>query len=506
LQILDCRFQIASLNLKSEIYNALRVGHTPSEKDRRARDMNRFDAASPFDARYYFADHVFFEKLSPYVSEGAQVRYLARVEAALAQTLADFKVCPRKAAIEITRAAGNIKPEEVYEEERRIQHNIRALVNCIGAQVSAKAKPYIHLFATSADIIDTARALCLVDLTRNVLAPDLIGLERQLIRLARAHAGTPQMGRTHGQHAVPLTFGFAITLYVSRLGQRIESIVRAAKNLRGKFAGAVGAYNALALWTKKPAQIEAALMRKLGLAAPEISTQVTQPEYIADYVYALTACWGVFANLADDFRHLQRSEIRELRDRKALDPNTPVVGSSTMPHKVNPKDFENIKSMWKAYAPRLLTVLMDQISEHQRDLTNSASMRFVMEHVAAFAYAIHRLSKILDSVEPDAARMREILEGGKDPITAEPLYVLLAMHGHPDAHEKARVLARDARLGKRPLAQLLREDASIASSLVKMLPEQLDILDDPARYLGAAEQRTRALCDEWETRIGSLNY
>jgi adenylosuccinate lyase len=231
---------------------------------------------------------------------------------------------------------------------------------------------------------------------------------------------------------------------------------------------------------------------------------VTQPEYVADYVYSLTACWGVFANLADDFRHLQRSEIRELRDRKAADPTTAIVGSSTMPHKVNPKDFENIKSMWKAYAPRLLTVLMDQISEHQRDLTNSASMRFVMEHVAAFAYAIHRLRQSVAAIEPDVQRMREVLDAGKDPIVAEPLYVLLALHGHPEAHEAARVLARDARLQKRPLSQLLREDAAIATYLAKMTPDQRAVLDDPAKYLGAAEERTRAICDAWESRLTSL--
>ncbi len=467
--------------------------------------MNPFDAASPFDARYYFADRVFFEKLNPYVSENAQVRYLARVEAALAQTLADVGVCPRDAADEITRAADSVTPTEVYEEEARIQHNIRALVNCIGKRVGPNAKPFVHLFATSADIMDTARALCLVDVTRSVIVPDLIALEKQLIGMARAHAATPEMGRTHGQHAVPITFGFAVALYVSRVGQRIESIVQSAKNLRGKFAGAVGAYNALSLLSKNPAEIEAALMKKLGLAAPEISTQVTQPEYVADYVYALTACWGVFANLADDFRHLQRSEIRELRDKKAADPKSQIVGSSTMPHKVNPKDFENVKSMWKAYVPRLMTVLMDQISEHQRDLTNSASMRFVMEHVAAFAYAIRRLSQTLDAVEPDAARMRELLDAGKDPITAEPLYVLLAMHGHPEAHEKARVLARDARIQKRALSQLLREDVGIASYLAKMTAEQLAVLDDPAKYLGAAEARTLAICGEWERKIQLLN-
>jgi adenylosuccinate lyase len=303
---------------------------------------------------------------------------------------------------------------------------------------------------------------------------------------------------------VPITFGFAVTLYVSRWGQRIEAIRTAAANLRGKFAGAVGAYNALSLVPGiRPEAIEAALMRNLGLAPPEISTQVTQPEYVADYVYALTSAWGVLANLADDFRHLQRSELRELRDRKASDPNTQVVGSSTMPHKVNPKDFENVKSLWKAYVPRLLTVLMDQVSEHQRDLTNSASMRFVTEHVAAFAYGVFRTRGAVESVEADAVRMKEILDGGKDPIAAEPLYILLALVGHPDAHEAARVLSRDARIAKKPLATVLRESKELEPYLAKLSPEQMAVLTDPANYLGASVARTNALCDEWERKLAA---
>jgi adenylosuccinate lyase len=466
--------------------------------------MTPFDAASPFDARYYFADAAFYEKLHPFVSEGAQVQYLARVEAALAQTLADIGACPRAAADEIAAACRNVTPEEVYEEERRIQHNIRALVNCIKKPLGKEARPYVHLFATSADIMDTARALCLADVARLVLLPDLTNLEIQLIRLARAHADTPQMGRTHGQHAVPITFGFAVALFVSRLGQRIEALAQAARNLPGKFAGAVGAYNALSLLPgRDPAQVEAALMTRLGLAAPEISSQVAQPEYVVDFVYALTSAWGVMANIADDFRHLQRSEIRELRDRKAADPNSPVVGSSTMPHKVNPKDFENVKSLWKAYVPRFLTLLLDQISEHQRDLTNSASMRFVMEYVAAFAYGVHRLAGSLEAIEPDVQRMKELLDEGKDPVTAEPLYVLLAMTGHPDAHEEARVLARQARSSGKKLAQVIRETRSLDRYLANLTPEQKAILDDPANYRGASAARTRAVCDDWEKRLAS---
>jgi adenylosuccinate lyase len=427
------------------------------------------------------------------------------VEGALAQTLAEYGLCQASDAKEIERAAGEVTPEEVYEEERRIQHNIRALVNCIRKRVSDRAKRIVHLFATSADIMDSARALCLKEVTRDVLAPMLAGLIRQLIALARAHAATPQMGRTHGQHAVPLTFGFFLTQYVSRLGQRLEAILAAAANLRGKFAGAVGAYNALTLFRPAdPEQIEANLMKRLSLRPPECSTQVVQAEYVADFVYALASCWGVMANLADDGRNLQRSEIHEIRDRQEGDTTTAVVGSSTMPHKINPKDFENVKSLWKAYVPRLQTVLMDQISEHQRDLTNSASMRFVMEFVAAFAYGIHRLHDTLLGVEPDVERMRANLESGKDPVTAEPLYVLLALAGHPDAHEAARVLARQARVQKRTLSEVIRTDPGLAPYLQKLTAEQRAVLDDPAKYLGASAQRTRALCDLWESRLTEL--
>jgi len=467
--------------------------------------MNPFDAACPLDSRYYLADREFFNQLSPYVSEAAQIKYMARVEAGLAATLAEIGVCSKEAAAEIAGACDEVTPEEVYEEERRIQHNIRALANCIRRKVSPSSRTYVHLFATSADITDTARAVCLKDTTCRVILPGLIELERKLIDLARAYAATPQMGRTHGKHAVPITFGFAIALYVSRLGQRIERIAESTRNLRGKFSGAVGGYNTLSLHSPAdPAGIEAILMSKMGLQPPEISSQIVQPEYVTDYVYALCSCWGVLANLADDFRHLLRTEIHEIREHIARDHKSQVVGSSTMPHKVNPKDFENVKSSWKAYMPQIVTVLMDQISEHQRDLTNSMSGRFVTEFVTAFAYAVRRLRLALDTVEPDRDRMRQILEAGKNPVVAEPLYILLSLGGHPDAHEKARVLATESRVTGRALPEIISEDRSLDEYLQRLTPENRAILKDPARYIGATVQRTFATCEQWERAFASV--
>jgi adenylosuccinate lyase len=149
---------------------------------------------------------------------------------------------------------------------------------------------------------------------------------------------------------------------------------------------------------------------------------------------------------------------------------------------------------------------MDQISEHQRDLTNSASMRFVTEFVAAFAYGVYRLSGALDAIEPDVARMREVLEAGKDPVTAEPLYVLLAMAGHPDAHEEARVLARQARSSKKMLAQVITETRTLDAYFQNLTPAQKAILEDPATYQGAASRRTRELCDLWEKQLDGMKW
>jgi adenylosuccinate lyase len=468
--------------------------------------ISPFDTASPLDARYYLADRPFFERLRPFVSEAAQVHYLARVEGAIATTLSRFNVCAEEVARQINRACAEVTAEEVYEEERRIQHNIRALVNCIRRRVDEKSRPYVHLFATSADVMDTARALCLKDVAGRVLLPDLAELTRQLIALARVQASTKQIGRTHGQHAVPITFGFAIALYVSRLGQRIEEIGRTAGNLRGKFSGAVGAYNALSLLgDTDPQRIEAELMRLLDLKPPEISSQIGQPEYVSDFVYALTSCWGIMANLADDFRHLLRNEIHEIGTRTETDPRSQIVGSSTMPHKVNPKDFENVKSLWKAYMPRMVTVLMDQISEHQRDLTNSASGRFVTELVTAFAYTVRRLGDAVAGIEPDQARMAQLLEEGKDPVAAEPLYVLLSLFGHPDAHEQVRILARRARVEKVPLTQIIQADPALQRYLERLSPTQRAVLENPANYIGAARERTISICDNWEKRLVAIH-
>ncbi len=330
--------------------------------------ISRFDTISPLDYRYYGDNPKFFKRLQPYVSEAANIRYLLKVELALVQTLAKWGVCSIDVAREVEEACEKITPGQVYDEERRVQHNIRAIVNCIREHIKPESRPYVHLFATSSDIMDTCAALRYKELIRDVVLQDLIELEHVLIELARKYKDQVQMGRTHGQHAVPTTFGYTIALFVSRIGSRIQTISAAHENLRGKLSGAVGAFNALSLYTDDPSKFERAFLEELGLKPSDtsVSSQIVEPEPIADLAYSVVSCFSVLANLADDMRNLIRSEIGEVVDIY----DEKEVGSSTMPHKMNPKNFENVKSFWKEFMPRMFTVFMDQISEHQRDLTN----------------------------------------------------------------------------------------------------------------------------------------
>jgi adenylosuccinate lyase len=455
-----------------------------------------FDAVSPFDSRYYGADETFYKRIHDYLSEEASIHYFLRVEAALVQALSRYGFCSEEISNEVTKACQEITAAEVYAEEARIQHNIRALVNCIRRKISEPARGFVHLFATSNDIMDTAAALKYKEFTGNVLIPDLVHLVELLAALAKREASTVQIGRTHGQHAEPITFGYAVSLYVSRLGGRIQLLQQARNNLRGKFAGPVGAHNALTLAIgEKALQFERDLLNLLGLKPSEtgISSQLTEQEPLTDLVYSAVSTFGILANFADDMRHLYRTEIGEIKEQ--FQPER--VGSSTMPHKVNPKDFENVKSMWKAYAPRIVTVLMDQISEHQRDLTNSASSRYVAELLAAVDYGVYRTTNVVRLLEVDRDRMRQNLDMSRDSIIAEPLYIILGLHGCPDPYDWSKKLVNASRQTGRKMTELVEAESKLKPYYSKFTQAERDLINHPEKYVGNSVSGTIETCDYW---------
>jgi adenylosuccinate lyase len=462
--------------------------------------QGRFDAISPLDSRFYGGDPALFRLLHPYLSEEAAVRYRARVEGALASAMADEGLIDRAAAAAIASAADGVEAAEVAHVETRTRHDVRALVEVIRAHVPESVRPLVHLGATSYDVVDTANALRYRECLAGAILPSLGALAARCIAIAEAEADTPQIGRTHGRHAEPITFGFAVAEYVARLGERIEALRAAADGLRGKLSGAVGAYNALGLLTADPIALERRFLGSLGLVPATHSTQIVAPEGWADLAHACVTTLGVMANLADDLRHLQRSEIAEVAEGFAED----QVGSSTMPHKRNPVSFENVKSVWKAMAPRILTTYMDQISEHQRDLTNSASQRFLPEILAATAYAARRLADSLEGIRVDRDRLAANLWAARGAVVAEPLYVLLARGGHPDAHEAVRRLTLEAERTGRPLLELAIADPDLGPAIARLPSGERHVLERPEEYRGRASTVAREVCATWRARLAEV--
>jgi adenylosuccinate lyase len=455
-----------------------------------------FDNISPLDHRYSMRSEE-FEEYSRYLSERAKIRYQSEVELALVKALAKNGICSDEVVKEVEQAIIELSPEEVYAEEKKTRHNIRALVNCIQKRVSEAAKPYIHFTTTSFDIVDTANSLRYKETAEKLIVPTLKKLEKVLMEIALREKDTVQVGRTHGQHAVPVTFGFAVAEYVSRFGNKIQSVEESAKNLRGKISGAVGAYNASHLFFDNPEEFEADVLAELGLEASTHSTQIVEPEYITDFVHSLIACFGVLASFSDDMRHLQRSEIGEVGEHFGKD----QVGSSTMPHKRNPINYENVKSMWKAFMPHMVTVYQDQLSEHQRDLTNSASSRFIPEIIVGLLSSVNRLIRVCEKLVVDHKNIKKNFEMNKEMIVAEPLYILLASYGHPDAHEAVRKLTLESQQTGETLRDLIQKSDELKPYWEKLTDKQVELLINPEKYTGIASEKVVKVVDYWSSKL-----
>lgn len=454
-------------------------------------NLPRFSLFSPADYRYYV------KELEPYLSEKSYIRYKCKVEAALAKVLAKRGLISEVSAKEIINASKKVTTEEVYEEEKKTKHDIVALVNMIRAKISDNAKLGVHRTATSYDIVDTANALRYRDAFSKVIIPDIVSLEKALIELTRRDKNALQIGRTHLQHAEPITFGFAVSWYVSRFGKNLLKIKCAVEELEGKFSGAVGAYNASYLFVDDPEEFEREVLAELGLRPTEVSTQIVQPEPLTDLMHYVVSAFTIIFNLADDLRNLQRPEIGEVGQPRGED----VSRSSTMPHKANPVGLENIESQWKIVMPFMITMYLDQISNHQRDLTNSASQRNIPQILDLFDYSVIRMTRILRSLRSHVHNMLRNFEMNKDKIIAEPLQLLLSAYGYPNAYEYVSKLVDKSYETGKPLTEIVRNDSTLSLYLRKFSARQLAILDNPSEYLGIASKKAERIADIWDRKL-----
>lgn len=465
---------------------------------------NIFENISCIDHRYSLSEAEVFNGLSKYISEEASIRSCAKCEAALVKSHLKLRgKLTDEIAQSLDKVASKIDPAEVYAEEEKTKHNIRALVNVMKTKVSVEIGPLVHLGATSVDILDTALSCRMRDVTKNVVLPELKKLEKHLCAIADRDSEVPQVGRTHGQHAVPITFGWSIAEFVSRLGKSILRIEELSNQLVGKLAGPVGSYNGPSMIVKDPEELERVYVEFLGLSASEYSNQLVEPEYLLRLLLEMNVAFGIIANLADDLRNLQRSEIGEVFEYFA----STQVGSSTMPQKRNPWNSEHVKSLWKAMCPRVITFYMDQISEHQRDLTNSASQRFMADYVAGFTMAVARMNSVVSGLQADKETMARNLEnaGGKvkGGVLAEPAYILLGEAGINDGHEVIRKITLEAEKSGKTFFEVLKTHKEAFEKITAQL-EKLGVenpenfFEHPANYCGLAAKKSRRLAKKYE--------
>jgi adenylosuccinate lyase len=413
--------------------------------------------------------------------EETRVQKLLDVEAALALAHAEVGNISRKDAEKIAEMASTkyVKVERVKEIEKEIKHDIASLVRALSEQCGTSGA-YVHLGATSYDIVDTANALQLKDALA-VIEKKLVDFKTILQKQALLHKSTVMIGRTHGQHALPITLGFKFAVWGYEVNRHLERIDECKKRvLAGKVSGAVGTQASLG---KHAEQIQELVMKRLGLQAAEISTQIVQRDRYTELIsiYAMVA--SSLENFATEIRELQRPEIAEVFESFEAKKQ---VGSSTMPHKQNPETCERVCGLARIVRSLSTPALEDMVTWHERDLTQSSAERFILpESNILLDYLLNLMCNIVANLRVDSKRMLANLLITQGRAMSEAVMMTLAKKGvnRQEAHELLRQLTIQSAVEDKPFNQILQENKLVSETLsVKEIDEALD----PKNYLGTA--------------------
>ncbi|MCD6461740.1 MAG: adenylosuccinate lyase [Thermoplasmata archaeon] len=426
----------------------------------------------------------------------AKLEAMLSVEAALARAHAEVGNIPREAAEEIERAAssGKVTPERVAEIEGEIRHDIMALVKALAEQCGGDAGKYVHLGATSNDIIDTANAL-LIKKSLDVIRKDLVALARTLADRAVEHRDTVMLGRTHGQPAVPITLGLKLAVYAAEVIRHIERLDQLRPRICvGKMMGAVGTGAGLG---EKAWEIQKRTMDRLGLGVEEAPTQIVGRDRYGEMFNLMALIASSLEKYATEVRNLQRPEIGEAAE--AFDTGK-QVGSSTMAHKKNPITSENICGLARVVRALAMPEMENMVTWHERDLTNSSSERMLLPHVFVLTDDILvKTEGVFRNLAVYPERMRENIEATKGLIMGERIMLALAERGmgRQEAHEVVRRAAMRAAERGGHLMDALLEDNAVASLMSR---EELEAMFDPSTYLG----ETRRIIDTIAERVKNM--
>ena len=417
-------------------------------------------------------------------TEEARLQRLLDVEAALARAHAKVGDIPAEAARDIAAKATTkvVSVERVLEIERETRHDVMAVVLALTEKCRGDSGKYVHLGATSNDISDTATALQLRDAIR-VLDENLRGLRKALADLARKHRATVILGRTHGQAAVPMTFGLKIAVFVSEVDRHLERLHQAeGRVVVGKMSGAVGTGAALG---PKAGEIERAVMEDLGIGVEVAATQIVGRDRYAEFVTVLANLGTSLDKFCTEVRNLQRTEIGEVAE--AFDAKG-QVGSSTMAQKENPVTSENVCSLARIVRGLVVPAYENVPLWHERDLTNSASERILLPHAAVLVDDMTaKTADVFRTLRVYPERMRENLAATKGQVMAEAVMIALVAKGM--GRQEAHRFVRDAAMEARKKGVHLKDVLAVDPTVKKLLSaKELEATMDPDRYVGRSAE------------------
>jgi adenylosuccinate lyase len=428
-------------------------------------------------------------------SRGARLNRALKVEAALALSEAELGMIPAEAAAAIEKAAtlSQVSLERVDALERSLRHDVMAMTRAL-AEAAGPAGRWVHFGATSADITDTALALELKE-SAAILRGDLTELAQTLVKLARTHRATPEVGRTHGQHGVPISFGYKVAVAAAEVSRHRDRLDELLPRLAvGKMAGAVGTGAGFGIHA---AELESSVMRRLGLAADEAPTQIVGRDRIAEFTNLLALIASTAERLATEVRNLQRTEIAEVAE--PFD-EAHQVGSSTMAQKRNPMLSENVTSLARLVRAFALPPLENMVQWHERDLANSANERIVLPHAIVLTDdLLTKLSEVFRGLRVDTARMAAELGRSGGGAMTENLMLALTAKGlaRSTAHELLRTLTSEGAKGP-PLVERVKAHPAVRAHLS---PAEVDSLLDPSTYVLAAAAKTDRILAELDRHL-----
>jgi len=346
----------------------------------------------------------------------------------------------------------------IEERERVTEHDVAAFVDVVQERVGQPAGGWVHYGLTSSDVVDTALS---VTLTRAVdlLLEAAAALESAIAGRAREFSDTAMVGRTHGVHAEPTTFGAKLALWALQVRRDRERLARARDAIAvGKLSGAVGTYSNI------DPQVEAYVCEHLGLR-PVPATQVLARDRHAEFLYACASVAATVESFALEIRHLQRTEVREVEEPFRQGSQK---GSSAMPHKRNPVKAEQLCGLARVVRANLQAGLEDVALWHERDISHSSVERVILADSALLAYyELVKFRSIVEGMHVYPERMIENLDASYGLVFSQPVLLALVEAGR-SRDEAYRIVQRNAMTTweqRRPFVDVLREDAEVRASL-----------------------------------------